>query len=384
MRHRLGRHEDAISDFSAALQRARTIGAKRAEIEILLDEGVVLDMSRDWPRAAVVTEEAAALTAAEPELETPATKARLLMARARCLLRADKLADAREIFRQAVAVSEPLGEEAYEAYTTSLSHGGYVSASLGKFDEAEAAMSRSLDVFEAHGDMIGLSGALINRCTLSLLTDNIDRVLADYERALQITREFGMSLLESLCVRDLGEVNLILGQPAQAEPYIRRAREMYVQTFGETSARVINCDVQLARLKWYAGDEAAARTIHSAVTAQQAAAEAAGLTDALLIGSERLAMDQVGVALGAGSAAEFDALVARGHALQLQPQDIVEIMEWKGMAAVRAGRREEGTRQLEEALEQASKTARLTLDRIRRQLATARASEGSAPASMEG
>jgi hypothetical protein len=159
---------------------------------------------------------------------------------------------------------------------------------------------------------------------------------------------------------------------------------MYVQTFGETSARVINCDVQLARLKWYAGDEAAARTIHSAVTAQQAAAEAAGLTDALLIGSERLAMDQVGVALGAGSAAEFDALVARGHALQLQPQDIVEIMEWKGMAAVRAGRREEGTRQLEEALEQASKTARLTLDRIRRQLATARASEGSAPASMEG
>ena len=245
-------------------------------------------------------------------------------------------------------------------------------------------MSRSLEVFEAHGDMIGLSGALINRCTLSLLTDNIDRVLADYERALQITREFGMSLLESLCVRDLGEVNLILGQAAQAEPYIRRARQMYVQTFGESSARVVNCDVQLARLKWYDGDKAAARQIYSAVMEQQAAAEAAGLTDALLIGSERLAMDQIGVALGTGLAAEFDALVARGHELALQPQDIVEIMEWKGIAAVRAGRREEGIGQLEEALAQANKTARLTLDRIRRQLAAARAGEAPAPASMKG
>jgi hypothetical protein len=97
-------------------------------------------------------------------------------------------------------------------------------------------------------------------------------------------------------------------------------------------------------------------------------------------------MDQVGVALGAGSAAEFDALVTRGQELALQPQDIVEIMEWKGMAAVRAGRREEGVRQLEEALEQANKTARLTLDRIRRQLnaATGEASRSASPARMEG
>ena len=386
MRYRLGRHDDALGDYGVALDRARAKGARVAEIEILLDEGVVLDLTRDWQRAQVVTDEASALSAADPALETPATRARLLMSRARCFLRADKLADAREAFRQAVAVAEPLGEEAYEAYTTSLSHGGYVSASLGKFDEAEVAMSRSLQVFEEHGDMIGLGAALLNRCTLSLLTDNIERVLGDYERTLQISREFGMPLFESLCVRDLGEVNLILGQPAQAEPYIRRAREMYVQSFGETSARVINCDVQLARLKWYGGDTAAAREIYSAVTAQQAAAEAAGQTDALLTGSERLAMDQVGVALGTASAAEFDALVARGQELALQPQDIVEIMEWKGMAAVRAGRQEEGVRQLEEALAQANKTARLTLDRIRRQLsaATGEASGPASPASMEG
>ncbi|HLK93892.1 MAG TPA: protein kinase [Polyangia bacterium] len=383
MRYRLGRHEDALSDYGAALERARGVGARTAEVEILLDEGVVLDLTRDWPRAQVVTEEAGALIVADPALESPPRRAFMLMSRARCLLRADKLADAREAFRQAVAVAEPLGEEAYEAYMTSLSHGGYVSASLGKFEEAEQMMARSIAELEAHGDMVGLCGALINRCTLSLLTDDIQRVLADYERALQITREFGLALLETLCVRDLGEVNIILGQPEQAEPHIRRAREMYVRAFGDGSARVVNCDVQLARCKWYGGDVAAAREIYGAVLAHQAAAQAAGQTDALLTGSERLALDQVGVGLEDWTAAAFDTIIARGHELQLQPQDIVELMEWKGMGAVRAGRLAEGVQLLEEALAQANKTARLTLDRIRRQLASSGAA-APAPASMRG
>jgi tetratricopeptide (TPR) repeat protein len=380
MRYRLGRHEDALTDYGAALERARSIGVRTAEVEILLDEGVVLDLTRDWPRAQVVTDEASALLAADPTLENPARRAFMLMSRARCLLRADKLADAREAFRQAVAVAEPLGEQAYEAYMTSLSHGGYVSASLGKFEEAEQMMGRSIQELEAHGDMVGLCGALINRCTLSLLTDDIQRVLADYERALQITREFGLALLETLCVRDLGEVNIILGQAEQAEPHIRRAREMYVRAFGDGSARVINCDVQLARCKWYGGDVTAAREIYGAVSAHQAAAQAAGQTDALLTGSERLALDQVGAALEPWTAPAFDALIARGHELQLQPQDIVELMEWKGMGAVRAGRSADGVQLLEEALEQANKTARLTLDRIRRQLALT----VPAAASMQG
>jgi tetratricopeptide (TPR) repeat protein len=379
MRFRLGRHDDALKDYADALSRARQAGAKQAEVDILLDQGVVLDLTRDWPQAQAVTEEAGALMAAVDELRTPVVEARLLMSRGRGLLRSDQMNEAAQLFRRAVEVSEPLGEDAYEAYTLSLSLGGYVAATLGNYQEAEALLSLALRVFEEHGDMFGLSGALINRCTLSFLTDNIERVLADYERTFHMAREFGLPLMEILCVRDLGEVYLILGQPAEAEPYIRRAIEMYTQTMGESAARVINCEVQLARLKWYGGEVDAAAQIVGRVMAQQAEAQAAAQTDSLLTASERLSLDQVRLALRHAPAAEFDALIAKGRELALQPQDIVELMEWKALTALRAGRGAEGLGLLQEALVQAEKTARLALDRIRRQVALATA-PGEAPA----
>jgi tetratricopeptide (TPR) repeat protein len=371
MRFRLGRHDDALKDYADALARARQAGEPQAQIDILLDEGVVLDLSRDWPQAQSATEEAGVLFDTTERLRTPVVESRLLMARARSLLRADKLSESALLFRRAIEVSEPLGEEAYEPYTTSLSHGGYVAASLGRFEEAESLLSRALQVFEEHGDMFGMCSVLVNRCTLSFLTDNIERVLADYERTFHLAREFGISLIETLCVRDLGEVYLILGQPAQAEPYIRRALETYTQTMGASNARVVNCEVQLARLKWYGGEVEVAAEIAARVLAQQAEAQVAAQTDSLLTASERLALDQVGLALRHAPAAEFDALIARGRELALQPQDIVELMEWKALAAVRAGRREEGVALLKDTLAEAEKSARLTLDRLRRQLVLA-------------
>jgi tetratricopeptide (TPR) repeat protein len=371
VRYRLGRSDDALKDYAEALTWARQLGARQAQIDILLDEGVVLDLTHDWPGAEAATEEAGALFAVDAALRTPVVEARLLMSRGRSFLRTDKLTDALGVFRQAIEISEPLGEEAYESYTQSLSLGGFVAATLGRFEEAEAAMSLCLRVFEEHGDMVGLCGALVTRGLLSLLTGNVERMLADYERGLHLGREFGMPLAESLCVRDLGEVYLILGQPAQAEPYIRRAMEMNRQTVGETTARVANCEVQLARLKWYGGDVDAAAEIVTKVLAQQAEAQAAGRKDSLLNASERLSLDQVGLALRHAPAADFDALIAKGHELALQPQDIVEIMEWKALSALRAGRRAEGIGFLRETLDQAEKTAGLALDRIRRQLALA-------------
>ena len=59
----------------------------------------------------------------------------------------------------------------------------------------------------------------------------------------------------------------------------------------------------------------------------------------MLTGSERVVQDGVALGLRAGSAAEFDALIVRGRELALQPQDIVELIEMKGLAALRAGRR---------------------------------------------
>jgi len=309
--------------------------------------------------------------------------ARLVMSQARGLWRGDKPVEAIEAFKRAIEMGEPLGDEAYEAYTTSMSLGSSAAAALGQFALSEAWSDRILRVCEEHGDIVGICYALINRSTLSFLTDQIDRLLVDLERAVQISREFGMPLAESMCVRDLGEIYLSLGKPVEGEPYIRRAHAMYTQAFGEMAARSINCEVQLARLKWWSGDVATAEEIFRKVTAQQAAALAAGQSDSILTGSERLALDQVGTAVGAGSSAEFDALIARGHELALQPQDVVELVEWKGLAALRAGRRDEAIPLFEQALALAEKSARLVSDRVRRQLIAA-TREPSAPVSMEG
>jgi eukaryotic-like serine/threonine-protein kinase len=373
MRFRMGRHLDALADYAAALDRARKTDARAAQIDILLDEGVCLDFVRDWPKAEAATDEAEALITANPDLQTEVIKARLLMARGRSLHRADKQPEALETFKKAIQVSEPLGEEAYVPYTQSLSLGGFIASILGKFDEAEAALDRVLKVFEEHGDMWGLAAALINRSTLSFLTEKIDRLLADYERNIQLCREFGISLFEVLCTRDLGEVYLSLGKTEQAEPYIRRALQMYLQEFGELGARTVNCEVQLARCKWYAGDIPAAAELFAKVSAKQRDAEASGNTDAVLMPSDRVYLDQVAVALGTGSPAEFDALIARARELSMAPQDVVELIEWKGMVAVRSGRIDEGMKYLEEALAQAEQTARLISDRIRNQIATAHA-----------
>jgi eukaryotic-like serine/threonine-protein kinase len=383
MRYRLGRLEDALKDYADALESALRTDAKRAQVEILLDQSIVLDMLRDWPRAASVTEQAAALIASDPSAGAPVLEAGILMSRGRGQLRSDKMSEAFDTFRKAVAVAEPLGDEAYEAYTQSLSLNIYAAAVLGRYEEAEADARTCLRFFEDHGDMIGLAGVLMNRCTLWFLTGNMDRVLVDFERALVLTREFGMSMMEILCVRDLGEVNLVMGLPAKAEPYIRRAREMYVQSLGESSVRVANCDVQLARLKWYGGDPDAAAEMVARVLEHQAKAKTAGDSDSLLTASEGLALDQVTLALRQGSAEEFDQLIARAREISLQPPDIVEMMEWKALTALRAGRRDEGLRLLVGTLTEAEQLAQVAVDRVRRQLEAAqKASPANAAAPL--
>ena len=371
MRFRLGRHEDALKDFMGAIERARQADRPAAVVGLLLDEGIVLDWIGDWPRSRVVSDEAVALAAAHEEVRTPLVHARLLMAQARILMRAEKVPEALEMLRVAVKAAEPLGDEGYEPYTQSLLMVGYAGGILNRFDEAEAALDRCLEVYEAHGDMVGIGGVLQNRALTSFLTNRIDRVLADFKRIIQIAREYGFPMSESLALRDLGEVYFTIGQPEEAEPYTRRAIDMLKRTVGE-GARAESCEALLVRLKWYAGDAEAAGELLRALVARQTEAEAAGRASGLLL-TERLVVDGVGLGLRGAADADFDALIAKGRELSMQAQDIVELMEMKALSALRGGRRDDGIRLLEDALAEADRNARLVSDRVRRQLERATA-----------
>ncbi|HVV50216.1 MAG TPA: AAA family ATPase, partial [Polyangia bacterium] len=101
-RYRLGRNDDAVGDYGSALELARQADAKGAQIDLLLDEGIVFDLIHEWGRAESATEEAAALMAADPALATPGFEARLLMSRARSATRADRYDEALELYARAI------------------------------------------------------------------------------------------------------------------------------------------------------------------------------------------------------------------------------------------------------------------------------------------
>ncbi|HET6147083.1 MAG TPA: protein kinase [Polyangia bacterium] len=375
MRFRLGRHEGALKDLDLALARARKTDARRAQIDILLDIGIVVDWMFDVPRSAAAVDEAAALAATlatPPELE-----ARLLMGRGRSLVRQEKTRDAVALFQSAVDLAEKLDAKGYESYAQGLSMLAWCLAIIGSYEESERAFARCITVTEEHGDMISLAAALVNRCSLSFVINNVDRVLSDYKRTIQIAREHGLAIVECLTVRDLGEIYLLIGRPEEAEPLAQRSIELSVQTYGEGVSRVFNAQLLLARLKWYQGDVESARELATRIIQGQTEAEAAGKSDSLLTSEERIMLEMVSTALRGAPDADFDTLVEKGRRQTMQPMDIVEIMEWKALSALRAGRADDGVRFLEEALASADRNAKLMLSRIRAQLAQASARAAS-------
>ncbi|HEY2899844.1 MAG TPA: tetratricopeptide repeat protein, partial [Polyangia bacterium] len=375
MRFRLGRYEDSIKDFIAARARAQAAGVQPAEIEILLDQAVVQDWTQEWPQSAAMVEAAEALAAGA--LRTPAVEARLLFGKGRSLHRAGHLQEAEVYLERAEALSETLGDEGYESYSQSLSMLAWGFAATGRFELSEKFFERVLGVFAEHGDMINMAGALQNRCLLWLLTNKSDRLLNDYKRAIVIARENGFPLLESGAQKDLGEVYYLLGRIEEAEPHVHRAVEMCTQILGPAARPVSVAEVLLARLALYRGDLDSARGALARVKSREADAMAAGRSENQLGTAEQLLLTMVDLAIGGAPDADWDTLLARSNQITVQPQDLVEIVEMKGLSALRGGRYPAAVRYLEQAFEEAEKNAQLLVERLRGDLDVARTKAAS-------
>jgi tetratricopeptide (TPR) repeat protein len=371
MRFRLGRHEDSLKDFRAALDRARQAQLRQAEIDLLLDQAIVLDALTLFQQSAEVSREAEAL-AKDAEVP-PTTKPRLLMALGRMAFRADQFADAAATLERTVEASEPLGDDGYEALTQSLMMLVNIHTNLGKFDDALVTFERIKKLAEEHNDAWLLVGALQNRGLLYFLLGRLDDLVTDFRRAIQITREYGMAIEEALATKDLGEVFAYLGRPDECEPLGVRAVELYTMIQGEKAPRVAYVEVMLARAKAFRGDIEGTRAVVDRITKKLAEFQAEGKGDSAMPPDGRAQLDGLSLWLKGGSAAEFDELVARARAVPLQPQDTIEILEFKALAALRMGRRAEGVRFLEEAYAEAEKNAQVLLPRLRRQIEQATA-----------
>jgi tetratricopeptide (TPR) repeat protein len=376
MRFRLGRQDDALKNFAEALDLTAKVDARAARVALLLDDGILLDWVMDWPKSRARSEEADAMVTADPSLATPTVMPRLYMARGRTQMRQNQFAEALVTFRQAIEAAEKVGDAGYEALTQSMLMMAFAAGNAARYDEADEAIARCIQIQEEHGDMIGAASALQNRCVTSFLTSNVDRFVADMERIIQIAREYGFAMSEAMAVRDLAELTFVLGRMDDALPRARRGREMYLQELGQMSRMTFAAEVQIARIAAYQSDFATAEEITRRVIAGQTEAQASGRNDALFVEGERILLDAVDFFLRGEDDAKFDALVSRGRELQLQAPDIVEVMEWKALSALRGGRRPEGLEFLERALEAAKGT--IAFDRVRRRSESAHA-EVAAP-----
>jgi tetratricopeptide (TPR) repeat protein len=368
MRFRLGRHEDAMKDLNQAFERAKKAGDRNSQIDILLDEGIVLDWLIDYPRSNAVTNEAKAIAGDDPL--PPAQQARLLMGLGRADYRDNKFEPALATLNKCLEVAEPLGDDGYEALTQGFMMVCFCYTNLGRLDEATAVSDRGIRVAEEHSDGMLLAGMLQNRGLLSFMLGKAERLVDDYRRCIQITREFGFAVAESLAVKDLGEVLFYLGKPEEAVPAAQRAAELYLMLQGDDSPRVAYAEVLVARTKAYRGDVEGARSMVERLQTRQKQFKEQGKTEAELPKDGQIQLEAVSLWLRGASDAEFDALLAEAKALPLQPPDIIEIMEFKALSAVRTGRREDGVRLLDEALADAEKNATVLLDRLRRQRET--------------
>lgn len=364
MRFRLGRHEDALQDLLRARERARAAGLREREVEILLEESLALDWLSEWARSAQLVEEAEALAGDVPPSPL---KASLLYARGRSCHRAERAAEACELFEKSASLAETLGSDGYEIRILALGLCAWSYTLAGRFDEAESVYAQLVELCDARADKLNLTMVLSNRALLSLLTKNVERLVSDYRRVIAIARETGFPLVECMTSKDLAEVQYLLGRLEDAEQQVRRSLETNYQILGERARSTLSAELLLARILAYRGETTAARATIDRIRRVQSEARAAGESGSDFGPAEEVLVEALLLMMnGAAPSGAWDDLLDQARRMTMQPQDIVDLLELRALADLRSGRPEEGLRLLDAALVEAEKNADLMSARLRR------------------
>ena len=363
MRYRLGRYEDACADFDAARQTADRLGDFAAEIEVLLDEATALDWADEYRRSDELVAKAKALA---PKATTPLITARLLLGLGRSAFRFSRDAEATQLFEEAAAAAEPLGDAGYETFVISLLLNGYVLATLGRLAESEGAFDRVIPLCTERGDKLHLGAAVGNRFMLWTCRNDKERLIADLKQLLEIAREMGNGRMEQQAHFYLGVFQRWLDNLAEAEKHARRAVEIDQRRFGEAARP--ESQLLLARVLAAKAEHAAARAILAEIRARAARARERGDREIELLPGEQAFFTMVDLATRHSDEPEWDALQAQAGQC-LTGQDLIEVLEMRARAAQRARRQEGARRAFQEALGIAKCVPNVMRERIERELA---------------
>jgi eukaryotic-like serine/threonine-protein kinase len=363
MRYRLDRHEDSVADLTAARAVARALGDRGAEVDCLLDEATALDWMGDHERSMARSREAAALA----RLPSPTQEARLGLARGRSLFRAGQWADAAAALADAGALAEKAGDQGYETLAASLLLLGHILPHLGRAAEAEAALGRARELARARGDDLHLSAVHMNERNLLVARGDLAAALRAQEETVRLSRELGLAGNEFYGEYNMAELLYQAGDLPGAEIHLGRALEIEAHhpEVSPTTGLAILLD---ARRLLLAGDLAGARRRLGDFREGLARARAMGWHGAEPARSEEVLADVVELATRDASDDEWEPLLSRSASCSIE-QEPIEVVEMRGLAALRAGRPEVARRALEDALRLAQQIPNLMVPRIRQALA---------------
>jgi len=362
MRYRLGRYGDACQDFDSARQWAHQLGDSAAEVEILLDEATALDWAEEYRKSRELVNQANEIAG---DRRTLLIEARLLMGLGRSCMRFNHDEEAAELYIKAADKSEPLGDTGYETYVISLLLSGYVLATLGRLEEAERAFERVIPMCESRGDKLHLGAAVANRFMLWTCRNDKERLIADLQRLLAISREMGNGRMEQQAHFYLGLYLRWLNEFEEAEKHARRAVEIDKRRLGE-AARPESA-LLLARVLAASGKAAEARGILDHVRERQSRARARDDREFELLPSEEVFYAMVDLATQDAREREWEALRAQASSC-LTGQDLIEVLEMRARAAQRQGLHDVARQAFQDALEVAERVPNVMRSRIEREL----------------
>ena len=126
--------------------------------------------------------------------------------------------------------------------------------------------------------------------------------------------------------------------------------------------------VLLARILWALGDEDRARALVDDVEHQQAAARAAGKDELLLLPNDDMLLAMAALLVRQADGVAWEALMPRAREVA-QGQELIEVLEAAGLAAVRRGDRDAARRWWQEAVDTARRIPTIMAERIGARLA---------------
>jgi hypothetical protein len=234
-------------------------------------------------------------------------------------------------------------------------------------DEAQERLDRTLAICEEKGDELHLGAVWNNLSCLWIARNDRARFMEDNGKLLAYARRMGNVGLERN-----GNVNSAYFLYWRAEfeaaiPFVRRAIETDERYYRQGGFRPDGA-VLLARILWGAGRQDEARELVEDVRAHQSKARAAGQNDLLLQPNDEMLLDMITLVLAQADTGEWEPLLERARTVA-QGQELIEVLEAAGVAALARGEADAARKWWHEALQAGERIPNVMADRIRQRLA---------------